>query len=109
MKKHRITAALALALVLITAYALTGCGSSSTPAEEAGLLPGDLIRSMDGESCVGMSLAEIAAYVRQGGKESVQLGIEREGEEDLLMLTVSIRSIDLHMVEHSLSQELSTK
>ncbi len=76
-----------------------------SPAEEAGLLPGDLIRSMDGESCEGMSLAEIAAYVRQGGKESVQLGIEREGEEDLLMLTVSIRSIDLHMVESGMMED----
>ena len=45
MKKHRITAALALALVLITAYALTGCGSSSTPAEEAGLADGTYVVS----------------------------------------------------------------
>lgn len=58
------------------------------PAERAGLLGGDIIISVDGESVAGVSVDDIVSKVRGPAKTRVILGISREGESQPLSITV---------------------
>ena len=51
-----------------------------SPAESAGLLPGDIIRQADGIDLTGMDISEAAAIVRGPAGSTVTLLIERKGE-----------------------------
>jgi carboxyl-terminal processing protease len=51
-----------------------------SPAEAAGLQPGDILRTADGVELTGMSVVEAAALVRGPKGTMVVLGIERDGE-----------------------------
>lgn len=57
-----------------------------SPAEAAGLLPGDILRAADGVDLTGMDPGEGAALVRGPAGTTVQLLIERNGEQ----FTVSV-------------------
>jgi carboxyl-terminal processing protease len=52
-----------------------------SPAEKAGLLPEDLILSVDGESIQGMSTTEAVALIRGEKGTKVKLTIQRGGSE----------------------------
>lgn len=52
-----------------------------SPAEAAGLLPGDILRQADGVELTGMDVSEAAGLVRGPAGTSVQLVIERDGEQ----------------------------
>jgi carboxyl-terminal processing protease len=51
-----------------------------SPAEDAGLQPGDILREADGVPLTGMPVSEAAALVRGPAGTVVNLTIEREGE-----------------------------
>lgn len=51
-----------------------------SPAQAAGLQPGDIIRAADGVSLTDMDVAEAAALVRGPAGTAVKLTIERDGE-----------------------------
>ncbi len=51
-----------------------------SPAEAAGLQPGDILRTSDGAELTGMSVLEAALLVRGPKGSIVLLGIERDGE-----------------------------
>ena len=51
-----------------------------TPAYEAGLQPGDILREADGVDLAGMSIMEAASLIRGPVGTTVTLLIEREGE-----------------------------
>jgi len=51
-----------------------------SPAEAAGLQPGDILRSADGTDLTGMDVSEAAALVRGPAGTAVQLLVERDGE-----------------------------
>ncbi|MCS7088352.1 MAG: S41 family peptidase [Thermoflexales bacterium] len=48
-----------------------------TPAEKAGLLPGDIIEAVDGQSVLGLNTTEVAAMVRGPKGTTVRLTIRR--------------------------------
>ena len=50
-----------------------------SPAEKTGILPYDLIVSVDGQSIKGMSTAEVAALIKREKNSKVDLGIVRNG------------------------------
>ena len=50
-----------------------------TPAEKAGLRPGDIVRSVDGESTDGWTVAQAVTRIRGEEGTEVVLGIERPG------------------------------
>lgn len=52
-----------------------------SPAEAAGLQPGDIIRESDGVELTGMDISEAAALVRGPAGSTVNLIIERDGEQ----------------------------
>jgi carboxyl-terminal processing protease len=52
-----------------------------SPAEAAGIRPGDILREADGVALTGMDVGEAAALVRGPAGTTVELLIERDGEQ----------------------------
>lgn len=74
-----------------------------TPAEEAGLLPGDIIDSIDGVSARNLDLDVVSARVKGKAGTSVKLRIERSGA--FLDVTVTRRQVELPIVESKIFEE----
>jgi len=62
-----------------------------SPAEDAGLRPGDVMVSVDGESMAGMTFDESTARVRGEEGTEVTIGVERDGET--FELTIERKSV----------------
>lgn len=76
----------------------------NSPAEQAGLLPGDIITRINGESSIDMTLDSAVEKIRGPKGESVTLTVSREGESDLLEIEVirdviEIVSVDTEVLE----------
>jgi carboxyl-terminal processing protease len=74
----------------------------NSPAEAAGLLPGDEIVTVNGEDITSLDQSLIIAKVRGPAGTDVVLGIRRLGNEDLLEITVTRARITLPSVEYEL-------
>ncbi|MFP4322227.1 MAG: S41 family peptidase [Anaerolineales bacterium] len=70
-----------------------------SPAMEAGVQAGDLIVEVGGEDITGLNQSEIVNRVRGPAGTPVRLGILREGENDMLEITVIRDRIILPDVE----------
>lgn len=70
-----------------------------SPAEEAGILPGDIIVQVGGKDITDLSQAEIINQVRGPAGTAVRLGILRDGEPDMIEITVIRERIVLPIVE----------
>lgn len=66
---------------------LTGVFEGS-PAKEAGLRDGDVVVEVDGSSIVGLTLTESVNLIKGPENTEVVLTVKREGESDLLHITV---------------------
>jgi carboxyl-terminal processing protease len=71
-----------------------------TPADLAGLLPGDVFAKVDGEDVTGMSQLELAGKVR--GSEGTEVVITVKRGEDLLDFTIVRARITIPTVESRL-------
>lgn len=72
------------------------------PADLAGVKPGDLIVEVDGVNVVGQSINEVITLVRGPRDSIVVLSIAREGEEDLLQISITRARIEIPTVESEL-------
>jgi carboxyl-terminal processing protease len=70
---------------------------SGTPAEEAGLKPGDIIDSIDGSTARSVDLDQVSTRVKGKVGTSVKLRIERSGA--FLDFTIVRRQVELPVVE----------
>lgn len=80
----------------------------SSPAAEAGLRPGDVIVSVNGEDIGGMPLLEAVGLVRGPEGTSVDLRIERTQEDGSVIeidMTITRRRFDVPTVEYELLPE----
>lgn len=68
-----------------------------SPAKEAGILPGDKIVKIDGNSTYGMDLAAAVSKIRGQGGTNVKLSIYRPGK-DIFDLEITRRKITLNSV-----------
>ena len=59
------------------------------PAEAAGILPGDVILEVDGESIAGLTLIEAVNRIRGPGGSDVTLLVRHEGTPELATITVT--------------------
>lgn len=70
------------------------------PAEKAGILPGDIITEINGESAADISVSEAVTKIRGPKGEEVTLTIVREGEEleiKIVRDTINIASVEWEM------------
>jgi carboxyl-terminal processing protease len=74
----------------------------SSPALEAGLERGDVIRSVDGESVEAMTVDEAVARIKGPEGTEVEIGVERSGETQVF--TIVRRSIDIPNVQASVTR-----
>jgi carboxyl-terminal processing protease len=69
-----------------------------SPAERAGIKPGDIIMEVDGEDTIGMSLYEVVALVRGPAGTTVSLGMLHEGDDEIVTIPVVRERIDVPSV-----------
>lgn len=74
-----------------------------SPAEQVGILPGDKIVAVDGESVIGKSLNEITSKVRGEEGTMVQLTVQR-GDETITY-AITRAKIELPLVEYEVLTE----
>ena len=66
----------------------------ATPAFRAGIRPGDLIASIDGDSAENLTVEEVAQRVRGPEGTSVRIGLRREGFDGLIEVSLKRASIE---------------
>ena len=77
----------------------------NTPAEEAGLMAGDIIYKVDGKETTGMDLSLVAGSVRGPVGTQVTLTIYRKGESDYREITLTRRDVVTIMVESEMKED----
>jgi carboxyl-terminal processing protease len=70
-----------------------------SPAERAGLLPGDLILEVDGVSILGMNLLDAIGLIRGPEGTSVRLTVVRPPETESFEVEITRQKIDVPTVE----------
>lgn len=85
---------------MIIVFAVT----KKSPAEKAGLKPGDVIVKIDGKDTAGMSLDKAASLIRGPENTRVKLTIGRKGQKsmldfDLLRKIIEVPTVDGEMIE----------
>ena len=71
-----------------------------SPAEEAGLLPGDVIYKVQDTEVTGEDLTKVVSMVKGAEGTTVPISVAREGESDYLTFDVERRTIEIATVEH---------
>lgn len=77
-----------------------------SPAEAAGLLPGDILRKADGTELTGMDLGAAAGLVRGPAGTAVTLLIERNGETftvDITRDVIKLASVRSEMLDNNIA------
>ncbi len=69
------------------------------PAKQAGVLAGDLVLEVDDVSIVGITLHEAINLIRGPAGSEVTLLIEREGEDELLEITITRARLAIPIIE----------
>ncbi|HIU75717.1 MAG TPA: S41 family peptidase [Candidatus Pelethocola excrementipullorum] len=72
------------------------------PGYEAGLLPGDILYSVEGKEVTGVDSSKVVSWIK--GKEGTKVKIQviREGEDDYLDFAVERRKVEVPTVEHKM-------
>lgn len=73
-----------------------------SPAEEAGLLPGDVLYKVSDTEVTGEDLTKVVSMVKGADGTTVAIEIAREGESDYLTFEVERRMIELVTVTHKM-------
>jgi len=69
-----------------------------SPAERAGILPGDYVYTVDGESVEGLTLTETVLKIRGPKGSTVKIEIGRDGQKDPIMIQIVRDTIPLETV-----------
>lgn len=73
-----------------------------SPAEKAGLQPGDIIKQIDETNMLDTDISELTKYVKENEKDFYSIIIEREGKEYTLNIEcsiVTIKSVSYKLIE----------
>ncbi len=76
-----------------------------SPAEKAGLLPGDVITKINDENALEMTIDQAIEKIRGPKGEIVSLSIAREGEGEILEFEIVRDTIELTALETSVPEE----
>lgn len=75
-----------------------------SPAQEAGLKEGDIVREVDGKDVTDMALTEVVDLIRGPQGTTVRLGIMRAGSPDLIFFDIVRKDIEIPVVQHELRE-----
>lgn len=73
-----------------------------SPAHKAGILPGDILVEIEGESTAGMDLTEAVSKIKGEAGTKVRIKVYRVGEPDYLEMTVERAFIEVPTVEYQM-------
>ena len=76
-----------------------------SPAEEAGLLPGDVIYRIAGEEVTGEDLNKVVALIKGEEYTTVTVEVARDGESGYLEFEVERRTIEVPTVESEMLED----
>ena len=74
----------------------------NSPALEAGVLPGDILVSVDGESVVGQDLDTVVTKIKGPEGTTVVMGVLRDGATEPIELTVTRAHIEVDTIEYEM-------
>lgn len=74
----------------------------TTPAHEAGLLPGDIVYKVNGEEVTGMDLTEVVGRIKGEEGTKAQITIIREGESEPMEFSIARRKIEVPTIEYEM-------
>ncbi|MGN0165702.1 MAG: S41 family peptidase [Lachnospiraceae bacterium] len=83
-------------------YPMISSPIAGSPAEKAGLLSGDIILEVDGESVFGLDLDTAVSKIKGEAGTQVTLTILREGEEDYLSFTITRQQVITQSVSYEM-------
>lgn len=73
-----------------------------SPGYEAGMLPGDILFSVNGVEVTGMDLTNAVNLIKGAEGTTVTISIVREGETDYIELVVERRQIEIPTIEYEM-------
>lgn len=73
-----------------------------TPAEKIGMLPGDVIAEIEGESTEGMTTDQAVAILRGRPGSKVNITVYREGESEPIHFTITRAEIKIQSVKYKM-------
>lgn len=76
-----------------------------SPAEEAGLLPGDVVYRIAGQEVTGEDLNKVVTLIKGEEYTTVTVEVARDGEEDYLEFEVERRTIEVPTVESEMLED----
>lgn len=76
-----------------------------TPADKAGLKPGDKIESVDGTNIKGYTTDEAAKLIKGEPGTTVRIGIIREGENDILYFDIVRAKIEINPISYEIMKD----
>jgi len=76
-----------------------------SPADKAGVMPGDIIYQVDSEDVYNKSVDEVVVLIRGEIKTPVLLGLVREGEDDLVELSIIRDTISIPVLDYELRDD----
>jgi carboxyl-terminal processing protease len=79
---------------------------SGSPAEKSGLLQGDRIVTVDGQSVVGVSIEEVASLIKGETGTKVTLGIARSNSAGIINIDVTRMKIKINPVNYEIKDNI---
>jgi len=76
-----------------------------SPAMKAGVLPGDIITTIDGTAVRGMKLEKIVKLIRGLPKSTVKLQVKRDGYDDLVDFELERAPVKIISVDYDIIKE----
>lgn len=77
----------------------------NSPAEKAGILTGDLIATVDGEDISGQDINLVVSKIRGPKGTEVEIGVYRDGEEDILKFDMKRDVVEAISVEYEMKED----
>lgn len=75
------------------------------PGAEAGILPGDILISVDGTDVTGEDLTRVVSWIKGEVGTTVEIRVYRETQEEYYDFTVTRQKIEVPTVEHEMLQD----
>jgi len=75
------------------------------PGYEAGILPGDILYSVDGVEVTGIDSSKVVSWIKGIEGSTVKIKVARDGESDYLEFEVERRQIEVPTVEYRMLED----